>query len=107
MRIKEFFKPTRWKIITFLILFVIIYLIPYIKVEIDPNTVSIMTSGRYPIIFGFIISLIIFPDILSNIFILNDILVFVGFIVSFILVYVLVLLVVHLIQKKSSVNSKK
>jgi len=107
MRIKEFFKPTRWKIITFLILFVIIYLIPYIKVEIDPNTVSIIASGRYPIIFGFIMSLMIFPDILFGTFILNNVLVFVGFIVSFILVYVLACLVVYLIQKRSFVNSKK
>ena len=107
MNAKDFFKPTKWKIITFLILFVIIYLIPYIKVTIDPNTVSMMASGRYPIIFGFIISLIIFPDILSGTFILNDILVFVGFIVSFILVYALACLVVHLIQKKSFANSKK
>jgi len=108
MRAKDFFKPTKWKIITFLILFAIIYLIPYFKVEIEPNAVSIMVSGRYPIISGFIIiSLIIFSDILSGTFVLNDILVFVGFIISFILVYALVCLVVYLIQKKSFANSKK
>ena len=101
MNAKDFFKPTKWKIITFILLFVVIYLIPWYKVEIDPNTVSMISSGRYPIIFGFIISWIIFPDMLSGDFILNEILVFVGFIFSFIVVYMLSCLIVYLVQKKS------
>ncbi len=97
MKIKDFFKPTKWKIIIFLILFIIIYLIPYIKIEINPNIVSMVASGRYSIIFGFMISL---ASILSGTFILNDILVFASFIVSFIFVYMLSCSVVCLIHKK-------
>ena len=97
---KTFLKPTKGKIIAFIILFSVIYLIPYYKIEIAPGTISIIESGRYPIIFGFIITWIIFSDISSGVFILNDIFVFVGYLFSFVIVYILSCLIIFLIQKK-------
>jgi len=105
MNAKDFFMPTKWKITTFIVLFVIIYLVPWLKVEIDPNTISMISAGRYPIIFGFIISWIIFPDMSSGNFILSDILVFVSFIISFVVVYALSCWLGSFIQKKSFDNS--
>jgi hypothetical protein len=96
---KEFIKINKWKIIIFIILFVLIYLVPYFKAEVDPSTVSIMQSGRYPLIWTFLILLIFLPDILSGDIIWYEFFGFIIFILSFFVVYLISCFIYWIIKK--------
>ena len=100
-KMKNLLKPTKWKIFIFILLFVIIYLIPYYKVEIDPNTVSMIKSGRYPLIYGLGV---VFFDIFSGIFEWGAVFVFISFIASFFIVYAVSCLIVYFTQRLFAKN---
>jgi hypothetical protein len=90
MDAKFFLKPTKWKILAFVVLFIVIYCIPYFKVTGYPECQAcIFQTGRYPLIAGFFVQLIFIQDWLMGNFILNEFIGFAGYLISFVVVYVI------------------
>jgi hypothetical protein len=88
MNAKYFLKPTKWKMLIFFILFVVIYIIPYFKVTGYPECQAcIFQTGHYSLIAGFFIQLIFIQDWLMGNFILNEFIGFIGYLISFVVVY--------------------
>ncbi len=101
MTAKEYFQPNKYKVAIFIILFILIFFIPYLKAEPTPGIDKIVEQGRYPLIFIFLMSLVVIMDLLSGNFILGDFVLFISFLAAFTLLYALVSGVVYLfIERK-------
>lgn len=100
MTAKEFFQPNKYKVTIFIILFILIFFIPYFKAEPTPGIDKIVEQGRYLLIFIFLMSLVVIMDLLSGNFILGDFILFICFLTAFCLLYALVSGAVYFFKEK-------
>jgi|GEM_PF-2690958 len=106
MGFKNFIKPTKKKMITFIVLFIVVFLIPYIKVE-DTLNQGLLQQGHYPIILFFLASLIFFFTDLSNgRFYIEKLSSFLIFIFLFFIVYLVSCGIINFYENKFTKNNK-
>lgn len=89
MLLKKFLQPDKYKIITFLLLFTAIFLIPYLEAKPSPGLENLIAAGHYPLIFVFLLSLVAIADLAAGNFSPGGLFLCAGFIFSFALLYFL------------------
>jgi high-affinity Fe2+/Pb2+ permease len=104
MKAKEILKPSKYKVVLFITAFIIIFIIPYLQAEPTPGTESLIGSGRYPLIFVFLMSLVVIIDLLSGNFVLRDFVFFLSFLLSFVVLYLIVACLVYFLIEKRKKN---
>jgi len=100
MSIKNFFQPNKHKVLLSLFLFGVVFFIPYFKATPAPGTEELITGGHYPLIFIFLMSLVVIMEVFTGQFIMRDWLLLLSFFASFILVYLFACSVAYLIGRK-------
>jgi len=104
MGLKNFIKPSWKKIILFVILFSIVFFIPYIKVD-DTLHQSLLKAGHYSIILFFLMSLGAFMDLFNGNFYISEFIPFLLFVFLFFVIYLFSCLIIHLYNRKITKNN--
>jgi len=106
MTVKQFYQPNKYSVLTFIILFSIIFFIPYIPSQPSVGTTELVPEGKYPLIFIFLMSLVVIMEILMGNFVFADMFLFLGFSFAFFLLYTFTSFIGFIIKRKKEKEKK-
>ncbi len=99
MTFKLFLKPDKYKVIVFIVLFSILFFIPYLKSTPAPDAGDLIVPGHYPLIFIFLASLVVLMEVFTGTLTLSDSVFFASFLIGFFVLYLFSCLLGILIAK--------